>query len=201
MGPSGDLFVSSRFEGSVYRVRPDGTAQVFATELGTPCGLAFDSDGNLFAGDRSGSIFQVTPDGKARVFATLPPSVAAYHLAFGPDRSLYVTGPTLAPRDPVYRIDPSGTVETIAEGFGRPQGLSFDRHGHLYVVEALAGMSAVFRMSPDAGVGSRPEVVLSGAGLVGLAVAPEGGLVVASNDTIYRLQVPVYGPRPPVQVT
>jgi sugar lactone lactonase YvrE len=187
--PSGVLYVSSRFEGNVYRVHPDGATEVFATELGTACGLAFDAEGNLFVGDRSGSVFQVSPRGQAAVFASLPPSVAAYHLAFGPDRCLYVAGPTLAPRDPVYRIDSAGNLTTVADGFGRPQGLAFDSQGTLYVVEALAGMSGVFRMTPP--VDDRAELVLSGAGLVGLAFAPAGGLVVASNDTVYRVAAPV----------
>ena len=41
-----------------------------------------------------------TSDGRARAFASLPPSVAAFHLAFGPDGHLYVAAPTLGTRDP-----------------------------------------------------------------------------------------------------
>ena len=89
-GPDGVLHVSSRFEGTVYRIQADGTAEPFVTELGVACGLAFDADGTLFVGDRSGTVFRVAPDGQATPFAALPPSVAAYHLAVGPDRALYV---------------------------------------------------------------------------------------------------------------
>src|SRR5438105_4260957 len=39
LGPEGDLYVSSRFEGTVYRVTPDGAVTPFATDLGVPCGL------------------------------------------------------------------------------------------------------------------------------------------------------------------
>ena len=42
-------------------------------------------DGTLFVGDRSGTIFRVDRSGKAEPFASLPPSVAAFHLAIGPD--------------------------------------------------------------------------------------------------------------------
>ena len=73
------------------------------------------------------------------VLATLPPSVAAFHLAFGPDGYLYVTAPTLGTHDAVYRITPDGEVSPFCAGFGRPQGLAFDAAGHLYVVDALAG--------------------------------------------------------------
>lgn len=183
----GVLYVSSRFDGTVYRVTEDGHAEVFVSDLGVACGLAFARDGSCFVGDRSGTIFTVSPSGEARPFVSLPPSVAAFHLAVGPDDALYVTAPTLSPRDHVYRIDRLGTVETYYSGFGRPQGLAFDSHGTLYVVEALAGQSGVYRLRAD----RTAELVLSGAGLVGLAFDPHGGFIVVSSDTAYRLSVPL----------
>src|SRR5207237_4546890 len=103
-------------EGTVYRVTDDGSTQAFANDLGVACGLAFADDGTLFVGDRSGTIFAVDQSGRARTFASLPASVAAFHLAFGPDRALYVTGPTLSSYDSLYRIDPDGTVTTAYQG-------------------------------------------------------------------------------------
>ena len=160
--PSGRLYVSSRFEGA--------------------CGLAFADDGTLFVGDRSGTIFKVDSAGHATTFASLPASVAAFHLAMGPDRALYVTGPTLASYDALYRIDPDGAVTTSQTGFGRPQGLAFDRHGNLFVVEALAGSSGLYRVP----AGGPPELVLAGPGLVGVAFDSQGTVVVTSNETAYR---------------
>jgi len=183
--PSGRLYVSSRFEGTVYRVLPDGTTEAFAHDLGVACGLAFAPDGTLFVGDRSGTIFRVDPAGRATTFATLPASVAAFHLAIGPDRALYVTGPTLSSYDPLYRIEPDGTVTTAYAGFGRPQGLAFDPNGSLFVVEALAGSSGLYRV-PRRG---EPELVLAGPALVGVAFDPDGTLVVSSNETAYRLRI------------
>ena len=183
--PSGQLFVSSRFEGTVYKVKADGSAEPFAHDLGVACGLAIAPDGILFVGDRSGTIFRVDPGGHATTFATLPASVAAFHLAIGPDRSLYVTGPTLSSYDPLYRIDPDGTITTAYARFGRPQGLAFDANGALYVVEALAGASGLYRVSAE----KDPELVLAGPGLVGVAFDPGGNIVVASNETAYRLPV------------
>jgi len=189
LDPAGRLYVSSRFEGTVYRVAPDGSAEVFANDLGIPCGLAFASDGTLYVGDRSGTIFRVNPDGQATTFAALPASVAAFHLAFGPDETLYVTGPTLSSYDSLYRIDRSGQVTTPYHRFGRPQGVAFDPRGDLHVVEALAGMSGVYRV-PEAG---NPELVLAGPALVGLAFDPHGGCVVSSNDTAFRLRANAVG--------
>ena len=59
----GNLYVSSRFEGSVYRVKPDGTHEAIASDLGIACGLAFGRDGMLYVGDRSGTIFGMKADG------------------------------------------------------------------------------------------------------------------------------------------
>jgi sugar lactone lactonase YvrE len=182
-GADGQLYVTSRFEGTVYRVSPDGHAGVFATDLGIACGLAFGPDGSLFVGDRGGTVFRLFPGAKAAVFASLPPSVAAYHLAMGPDACLYVTAPTMAPCDSVYRIDPGGQVGVLCSGFGRPQGLAFDGAGVLHVVEALAGASGVYRIGPDGGA----EQVLAAPGLVGLAIDPIHGIALSSNDALYRL--------------
>ena len=181
--PENRLYVSSRFEGIVYRVMADGTTEPFAHDLGVACGLAFSSDGTLFVGDRSGTILRVDRAGRATTFASLPASVAAFHLAFGPDEALYVTGPTLSSYDELYRIAPDGTVTTPYARFGRPQGLAFDAAGTLFVVEALAGVSGLYRV-PASGA---PELVLSGPGLVGVAFDSGGTMAVASNDTVYRL--------------
>ena len=184
----GQLYVSSRFDGSVYCVARDGSTTTFATDLGVACGIAFGPDGALYVGDRSGSVLRVR-EGAVSVFAMLPASIAAFHLAFGPDDALYVTAPTLASRDVVYRVDASGTVETFFDGFGRPQGLAFDAEGRLYVVDALAGANGVYRFTP--GQPGPPEQVVCGGALIGLAFDPRGGLVLASSDTAYRLDVPL----------
>jgi len=179
----GRLYVSSRFEGTVYRVAADGSVEPFATDLGVACGLAFAPDGTLFVGDRSGTIFRVSLDGRATAFASLPASVAAFHLAMAGDGALYATAPTLSSYDAVYRIGADGQVSMRAGGFGRPQGIAFNAAGILHVVEALAGVSGLYRLPP----GGAPELVLAGPGLVGVAFDPRGGLVVCSNDTAYRL--------------
>ncbi len=183
-GPDDRLYVSSRFEGKVYRVDAEGRPMAIGSDLGIACGLAFASDGSLFVGDRSGTILRLDPaSGAVQPYATLPPSVAAFHLAVGPDGALYATGPTLAPYDHVYRVDPGGRVETIRSDFGRPQGLAFDHAGALHVVEAATGWNGVYRVSDDRAI----EPIVAGTNLVGLAFDPGGGLVVSSNHTAWRV--------------
>lgn len=180
----GQLYVSSRFESTVYRVDGDGTVRAFATDLGVACGLAFSSEGLLYVGDRSGTVFKVDANGQAKAFATLPASVAAFHLAFGPDDVLYVTAPTLSTYDSLFRITPDGQVTVLPYRFGRPQGLAVDTAGALFVVEALAGVSGVYRIVE----GREPELYLSGPNLVGVAFGPDDSLIVCSSETAYRLR-------------
>jgi sugar lactone lactonase YvrE len=183
-GPDGRLYVSSRFDGAVYRIADDGTHEQVAADLGVACGIAFDREGAMYVGDRSGTIFRIE-DGRAESFATLPPSVAAFHLAMSPAGDLCVSGPTLGSYDYVYRIDRKGAVTTVPAPLGRPQGLTFAPDGTLHVVDALAGASGVYRFTSD---DRPPEIVASGAALVGVAFGPNGEMVVTSNETAYRFE-------------
>jgi len=185
-GPDGQLYVSSRFDGQVYRLGPDDHAELYATELGVATGLAFNAEGHLFVGDRSGTILRISAERQVEAFATIPSSVAAFHLAFGPDGCLYVAAPTLSTHDPIYRITPDRLIDELHVGFGRPQGLAFDSTGALYVVEALAGQGGLYRLDVTQPK-PQPELMLAAPSLVGVALAPDGGLVVCSNDTVWRL--------------
>lgn len=180
--PDGSLLVSSRHEGTVYEVSPSGEAEVFAEGMGVATGLAIDRDQNVYVGDRTGTVFKISPERKIYVFATLEPSVAAYHMAVGPDGVLYVTAPTTSSCDAVHRIDPEGSVTVWFRGFGRPQGVAFDSAWRLHVCASYRGQRGIFRLT-DSGV----EQAVSGQGIVGLAFAPDNSLVVATANSVYRI--------------
>ena len=129
-------------------------------------------------------------DGRATQFAAIPASVAAFHLAFVPDCALYVSAPTLASHDPVYRVTPTVSCEPSSTAW-RPQAWPSTAMGRLYVADAVAGGSAIYRVRPDRP--SERERVITGGALLGLAFDPRGGLVVASSDTAYRLDVGLRG--------
>ncbi len=185
----GVLFVSCRNDGTIHRVTPDGRASLFVEGMGIATGLAFDAEGFLYCGDRSGTIFKIGPDRSIFVFATLEPSISAYHLVFGPGGDLYVTGPTTSSFDRVYRITSGGEVTTFYRGLGRPQGLAFDNHGNLYVAASLGGRRGIVRLSPEA----KPELVLSGVGVVGMALLPTRRAMIASTSAVYSLDWDVAG--------
>ena len=54
-----------------------------------------------------------------------------------------------------------GEVEVFYDGFGRPQGLAFDDQGRLYVVDALAGWSGLYRL--PLGSAKPPQQVIAAA--------------------------------------
>ncbi len=194
----GQMYVSSRYDGTVYRVAPNGTMSAYAEGMGIATGLAFDRDQNLYVGDRSGTIFKIGRDRQIFVFATLEPSVSAYHLAFSPNGNLYVTGPTTSSFDNVYEIDPHGDVSVFFRGLGRPQGLAFDVAGNLYVAASLRGKRGIVRVTPD----RQASLFVAGQGLVGLAFAPGRSAVLATNSAVHRLQWDVQGyPLVPIEET
>jgi sugar lactone lactonase YvrE len=188
--PRGQMFVTSRLDGSVYRVSALNDCSVFASELGVATGLAFDADGNMFVGDRAGTIFKVNEIGEATEWATHEPSVSAYHLAFGPDEALYVSGPTVSSFDSITRFDKSGTADVFFHGLGRPQGLAFDVDGNLYVAASLRGRRGIVRISSDA---KTAEVLVAGMNVIGIAFGRDGDMIVVTNDSVYRLKIGIRG--------
>jgi sugar lactone lactonase YvrE len=185
----GMLYISSRSEGSVYQSTPSGNLSVYVEGMGIGTGLAFDREDNLYVGDRSGTIFKISRSRQIYVFATVEPSIAAYHLAFGPDDHLYVTGPTTSSFDCVHKVAPDGAVENYYRGLGRPQGLAFDADGNLYVAASLAGRRGVIRIDRD----RNAELFVSGPNIVGLAFTPSRALAIATSNALYRVDVNVAG--------
>jgi len=185
----GMIYISSRNDGTVYQSTPDGTLSVYVEGMGIATGLAFDQEENLYVGDRSGTVFKISRSRQIYVFATLEPSIAAYHLAFGPGGYLYITGPTTSSFDSVYRVSSAGEVESFYRGFGRPQGMAFDNSGNLYVAASLRGRRGIARITPE----READLFLSGPAIVGLAFGRSRDVIVATNSAIFRAAVGIEG--------
>jgi WD40 repeat protein len=216
-GPDGNLYASSRTEGTIYRITPAGLISTFAEGMGIATGIAFDRDGNLFVGDRSGTIFKIIPStksdapfsltpssaldphnpnrsGEIFVFATLEPSTAFYHLCFRPDGVLMVTTPTISSHQNIYAIDPHGNTTTYYSGLGRPQGMAFDIDGNLYVAASHRGHRGIVRLwnsrtttTPEA------ELIVAGNDLIGLCFLDDGCCALATNNTIFHADLGIEG--------
>ena len=183
--PDGQLHISSRNDGTVLRYTDYERLDIVAEDLGVPCGIVFDSKGRLYVGDRTGKIFRIEASGKRSEFANLAPSVSAYHLAVDAEDRLYVTGPTFSMRDPLIRFSRKGIMETLADGFARPQGMVFLPDGDLLICTAYQGHKGVFRYSMKDGSISH---YISSPILVGLAISGQN-LYLADSHSIYHTQI------------
>ncbi len=188
-GPDGLLYISSRFDGVVYQVTQTGNMTVFVEGMGVATGICFDPSGNLYVGDRSGTVFKVSPTRQIFVYATIEPSISSYHLAWGPDQHLYVSGPTTSSFDSIYRIADNGDVQTFYRGLGRPQGMAFDADGNLYSAASYMGRKGVVKITQAGAV----EHFLSGPGIVGVAFSPSRSMLVATTNAIHRVDVGIRG--------
>jgi len=130
----------------------------------------------IYTWDRSGTVFKNQPEPKIFVFATIEPSVAAYHW-----RSIPVASCTSQPDDFQLRPDPRITQaasERFFRGLGRPQGITLDRDGNLYVALPTEGAVQLVRITEQ----GQAEVVLIARVLWAIALQPSGRAIVATTD-------------------
>jgi sugar lactone lactonase YvrE len=182
----GQLYISSRHDGTVLRYINFENLEIVAEDVGIPCGIVFDSANRLYVGDRTGKIYRIDPSGKKEVFATVEPSISAYHLAIDAEDRLYVTGPTFSLRDSLYRISQNGSTEALFHGLARPQGMASLADGTLLICAAYQGKKGIFRYS----LGDHSlEHFIAAPALVGVAVSGDD-LYLATGDSIYHVQLP-----------
>ena len=112
--------------------------EIFAEGLDHPEGLAFDADGNLWAGGELGQIYRINPKGKVRTVTT----VGGFNLGltFSERQQLYVCNFKLGA---LLQLDRSGKVLRTWERAGRyrlrnPNFSVFDREGNLYFSDSGA---------------------------------------------------------------
>lgn len=194
--PDGNLYASSRAEGTVYRISPAGAVSTYAEGMGIATGIAFDREGNLYVGDRSGTIFKVGKNQEIFVHATLEPSMAAYHLAFNSAGILFVSGPTTSSNQSIHAIDPDGNITTFYQGLGRAQGMAFDVDDNLYIAASLHGQRGIARITPGhprKGIPPEATLILAGSNLVGLAFLEDGCAALATRDALYHVDLGIEG--------
>ena len=163
---SGTIYVADFARSRIRKVTPAGVVSTFANpfgrvQLSSPTAVAVDAAGNVFLTDSANKVKKVTPDGVVSVVA-------------GNGGDGFADGVGLA---------------TL---FSRPFGLALDRDGNLYVADT--GNHLIRRVTPGAvvttvaGVASSPGNV-NGPGIaarfstpIGIAVAPDGRIVIADLD-------------------
>ena len=184
--PDGNLHVTSRNDGTVLKYTNFDQLEIVAEDLGIPTGLAFDSKGNMFVGDRTGRIWKIDATGRKEEFIALESSISAYHLAIDGEDRIYVTGPTFAVRDCLYRISADGKKETLLKGLSRPQGLAFLPDGDLLIATGCRGRKGIFRYGVAEGL---LQPFVAAPTLVGLAIA-DGTIYLVAGDALYSASLP-----------
>ena len=125
---------------------------IFASGLDHPESIAFDGEGNLWAGGEAGQIYRINPAGKVETVAELGGFTGG--LAFSRlDMMLYVCNPAHG----VVKVTPDGDASVFATGTANhkmicPNFLVFDRRGRLYVTDSGVWKKqngALVRFDPD----------------------------------------------------
>ncbi|MFJ5483650.1 NHL repeat-containing protein [Pectobacterium actinidiae] len=168
---AGDIYVASYSEDLVWRFTPAGERSVFVKGLATPAGLSFDARGRLLiANRRTNQVLAAHPDGKIDVVAEgLQTPVGAVEL---PNGDLLVSNIAGG----ISLVSGSPRARTINSDLRSP-GPGIVRAGTdaAYVVDY--GGTTVSRVDRN----GRRTVIADGlSSPVGLALAPDGSLTVAT---------------------
>lgn len=183
ISPAGDIYVASYSEDLIWRFTPSGERSVFVRGLATPAGLSFDARGRLLiANRRTNQILAAHPNGKIDVVAEgLQTPVGAVEL---PNGDLLVSNIAGG----ISLVSGSLKARTINIDLGSP-GPGIVRAGadSAYVVDY--GGTTVSRVDRN----GRRTVIADGlSSPVGLALAPDGSLTVATwgANSAFRIAQP-----------
>ena len=138
------LYGTNQNTNAVGKITSAGTSTVFVnTGFVITLGMAFDSAGNLFVGDRAGTtIKKFTPGGVGTLFADNASAGVGnpFGLAFDGAGNLFVGN---VGNDTITRYTPGGVGSIFANNAGNvsvPIGLAFDTAGSLYVAQQNSGV-------------------------------------------------------------
>lgn len=172
-------------------VIPIDRFEVFATGLDHPECLAFDRDGNLWAGGEGGQIYKISPAGQLQQVASLNSFNGG--IAFSPDDDLIVCNPVQG----LMRVTADGAAKVFASHAGGrklicPNYPVFDRAGNLYVTDSGNWMKqngALCRFTPE----GKGEVIAAPFGYAnGLALSSDERtlfMVESNTDRVLRFDL------------
>ena len=163
--------------GSVYEFTPGGVQSTFASGLGQPEGLAFNSAGDLFVADLfSGTIYEFTPGGVQSTFASglNHPTGLAFNSAGDLFEADYGSSR-------IYEFTSSGTKSTFASYVTSPEALAFNSADDLFV----AGQDGeIIEITPSRVQSGYADSL---AGLSGLSFNSAGELFAVGVGDIYQI--------------
>jgi len=191
----GDLWAGGE-AGQIYRIPPDGNAQLVASMGGFCGGLAFTPVDELFVCNPALGIVKVQSNGNFSIFASHAGShklVCPNYGLFDSAGNYYVTDSGQWKKNNGYllRFTPDGQGTIIAGPFGYTNGLALSPDGRfLYMVESNTDSVFRFEIAADGSVGA-PERYANSCGRFpdGLTLDAEGNLYVCcyASDEIWRI--------------
>jgi sugar lactone lactonase YvrE len=163
---------------------------------GKAAGLTLDATGNLYVAENVNNlgiqpdgpfVSKVTPQGVKTIFAGKGLFGGVTALRFDSNGYLYVAdgignryNALPAPRNVVWKVDPTGNASQFATGINNPTGLAFDRGGNLYV--ASFDDQAVYKFS-STGVSLGAFVTQLPFGPYGMVVDDSGNVFITGFGT------------------
>lgn len=184
IGQDNSLYITSRLDGKIYKSYGAGSYEIFSQGLGIAFGLAQNSKGEIFVGDRNGSIFQISQDGQASFYASVPASYMAFHLAFDSEDNLYITNPIHMGENYIYKLNKeTKQLEVFFSGFSLFHGFAFDSKNNLYIAETKRNESRLIKVKS----GKIESTILSGTDFIGVAIDNNQNLIVATSTSLYKI--------------
>jgi sugar lactone lactonase YvrE len=162
---SGNLYVASST--GINKVTPGGSVSQFA--VGNYYGLAFDTNGDLFASNLPSTIVKILPNGTVSTFYSGLSEPLG--MAFDASGNLYVESDLGVNQGIITKITPGGAASTFASGLaGTSDGLVIDGSGNIYLANNPGSIS---KFTPPSGIPSTFASGLNGADSMVLAPVPE----------------------------
>jgi len=170
---------------------PIESFEVFATGVDHPECVAFDRNGDLWAGGEAGQIYRISSDRKPQLITTMGGFCGG--LAFSPKDELFVCNPSLG----IVCVEPSGKFSVFASHAGEHKLLCpnygvFDSAGNYYVTDSgqfRKNNGYLIRFSPD----GKGQILAGPLGYAnGLALSADEKflfMVESNTDSVFRFEI------------
>ena len=147
-----NLYVSANQGRSIFEYTPAGTQSTFAVvNPQLPRGLAFDSNGNLFAATNAisgtqGTVLKFNPAGEQHTFGGAAPGFFQGVAVDSTGNVFVMLEPPSGTPSTIFKFTASGTRSVFGSLPGQGFGLAFNSAGNLFAVDAAS--QTIFEYTP-----------------------------------------------------
>jgi hypothetical protein len=182
IGPDGSIYVADYYADEVLHYSPTGRTLLgsFSTS-GTPQGLDFGPDGNLYVTTTDSTVLKYSPSGTSLgtfIAAGSGGLSNAKAIVWGPDGNAYVSSYSNS-EALRYNGTTGAFMDVFATGTGGFEQIAFGPDGNLYASEYGTGSVVEYRGTTGASIGTFASGITEA---YGLAFDPAGNLDVTSRE-------------------